>query len=213
MPGHSNSSRSPSASKRRAIAEALAQQILGEIDGQKLPARFIEGYAQQYGRLELVVHAERNRELQSILEREILLAMLARIAATAHAQSSSRTRDASTLALGNPKQLLSSVLNAIARRRCWTAGDLVEITGELNLYREIIAKSVAPSVRAPKTSGYFSKFQTTSASSPFVDRCAFILDPSMMENARVASAKFLREIETLADRLLEESIRATRKET
>jgi hypothetical protein len=213
MPSRSNLTRPLSTNRRRAIAEALAQRIIAAIDGQKLPARFIEGYAEQYGRSELVVHAERNRELQSILEREILLAMLARIAAAAHAQSSSQNRGAPTLALGNPEQLPSSVLNAIARRRGWTAGDLVEITGELNLYREIIAKSVAPSARAAKTSGYFSKFQTTSASSPFVDRCAFILDPSMMENARVASAKFLREIETLADRLLEDSIGATRKET
>ena len=41
------------------------------------------------------------------------------------------------------------------------------------------------------------KFSRSAAGGPFVDRCAFLLDPSMMENARQAAAKFLRQIEAL----------------
>ena len=195
---------------RRALAENLAQRVLASIDEQKLAARFIDGYAQRYGRKELVIHADRNRELQSIFEREIVLAILARLAAFAELRRSSPVRSARKQGsfLGNTEQFLNAVLEAIGEQRGWTAGDIVEIGGELRRYREVIAKSSRPGSGASKPARYASQFQRSGATGPFVDRCAFVLDPSMMENARVASARFLREVESTADRLFEEALSA-----
>lgn len=208
MPSRSAQTLAPK--KRRALAEDLAQRIVACIGRQNPAAHFIENYAQQYARAELVIHGDRNRELQSIFEREILLAMLVRIATTAESslQGSALSARNQASPLGNSDQFLRVVLEAIGRQRGWTAGDIVEITGELNLYREVIAKSTTTPPRTSKSAAFSSQFPRSTASGPFVDRCAFVLDPSMMENARIASAKFLREIESLADKMLEESFSA-----
>ena len=70
----------PTTQPRRTMAANLAARILAAISEQRLAARFIESYAKQFERAELIIHKERNRELEFILEKEILLAMLARIA-------------------------------------------------------------------------------------------------------------------------------------
>ncbi len=81
-------------------------------------------------------------------------------------------------------------LRAIGPRRNWTAGDSMEILGELNLYRAIMAKNSAPICGHARAAASFgSRFRRRANAGPFVDRCAFVLDPSMMENARVSSAK------------------------
>jgi hypothetical protein len=190
----------------------LAARILAAISEQRLAARFIEGYAKQFERAELIVHKERNRELELILEREILLAMLARIAHTlegdARAHPRGRTREKPLVADTN--RFLRELVASIGRERGWTAGDSMEILSELSLYRAIMAKNSAPVARASGGVRLGSGFRRGANAGPFVDRCAFVLDPSMMENARVSSAKTLREIESLADQLLEECVRSSR---
>lgn len=217
MPARPNPSLTPK--QRRAVAQDLAARIITALDGEKLAARFIEGYSKQFQRKEFVVHAERNRELQAIFNREILLAMLTRISVSLAEQTGSLPRSKKPASAPNLDAFLSDVLDAIGRARRWTAGDTFEIRGELNLYRDIVARSAGAASRQASTASAGPQFRfipsgsrerRASGSGPFVDRCAFVLDPSMMENARVASAKFLREIEALADRALEESLNAIR---
>lgn len=209
MPARSPSPKFSSA-RVRTLAAALANRILAAIDEQKLPERFIESYSKQFDRKELLVHRDRNRELQSIFEREILLACLSRVAFSLSERHEEGTRGAKgrAPAAPNPESLVSAMLDAIARARRWTAGDIVDIRGELNLYRVLIAKNAGTSPHAGSAGPAASQFRRSAGGGPFVDRCAFVLDPSMMENARVASAKFLREIEALADAALEESLSA-----
>lgn len=208
MPARLNPSLTPK--QRRAVAQDLAARILTALDGEKLAARFIEGYSKQFQRKEFIVHAERNRELQAIFNREILLAMLTRIGTSLAEQADSRPRSKNAASAPNPDAFLSDVLDTIGRERRWTAGDAFEMRGELNLYRDIVARSAGAASRQASAASAGPQFRRSSGSGPFVDRCAFVLDPSMMENARVASAKFLREIDALADRALEESFNAIR---
>jgi hypothetical protein len=199
------------ASKSRpAPAADLGARIIGAISEKRLAAKFIEGYAAQFDRAELIVHKERNREVESILEKEILLAMLARVVHTLGEISKTQPRRRGEKnQTPDPNRFVREVVSAIGAARNWTAGDSVEVLGELDLYRAIMAKNAPPAGRASSGGQFGSSFRRSASSGPFVDRCAFVLDPSMMENARVSSAKVLREIELLADQLLEESLRAT----
>jgi hypothetical protein len=76
----------------------------------------------------------------------------------------------------------------------WNAGDALDFQSDLQMYEEIIARAAAPR-RSRKP------FEV--ANHPFVDRCAFVLDSSFMEKARLAASKALTNIETLTAQVLQ----------
>jgi hypothetical protein len=73
----------------------------------------------------------------------------------------------------------------------WADEDAHEFWRDLDVYRLLSTRN---SLRARRGSG--------AASGPFVDRVAMLLDPSLMEQARRAAAKFQVEIHATADRVL-----------
>jgi hypothetical protein len=81
-------------------------------------------------------------------------------------------------------------LAALARQQAWTAGDALDFQRDLQLYEDLIARSAATTQRSRKP------FEA--ANHPFVDRCAFLLDSSFMEKARLAATKALTSLEELA---------------
>jgi hypothetical protein len=68
----------------------------------------------------------------------------------------------------------------------------LEFQSDLQMYENILARA-NPSRRGRKA------FEA--ANHPFVDRCAFLLDSSFLENARVAASRALANLETLTLRL------------
>jgi hypothetical protein len=80
-------------------------------------------------------------------------------------------------------------LTALARQRQWTAGDALDFQTDLQMYEDLLARS-APVRRNRKP------FEA--ANHPFVDRCAFLLDSSFMEKARLAASRALSELEALS---------------
>jgi len=82
-------------------------------------------------------------------------------------------------------------LAALARHAGWTAGDALDFQRDFQIYEELIART---SSRRRKP------FEA--ANHPFVDRCAFLLDSSFLEKARVAASQALNEIEQLAGQVL-----------
>lgn len=199
-----------SAQPRQTLPVVLAARIVAGIFEQKLATRFIESYAAKFERAELVIHKERNRELEQILGREILLALLARVGSNLEERSRSRVRrqPANKTSTPDPNRFLRELLACIGRDLRWSAGDVMEVQGELNLYREIMAKNSTPVARTASGTSLGGGFRRSANGGPFVDRCAFVLDASMMENARVGAAKLLREIEARADQMLEECLQA-----
>jgi len=169
----------------------LAFRIVSAIRSGNLAAAFIQSYAAHYDRQEFLVHAERSRELQSILEREILLAAASHVLLLAEDLWRQGRSSKSTKRLADPARFVRDFIAAVGLEKRWTAGDVVEFRGEFGLYQAIAAAGAA------KASGVPRSFRRNVAGGPFVDRCAFLLDPSMMENARQAAAKLLREIEAL----------------
>jgi len=80
-------------------------------------------------------------------------------------------------------------LTALARQRKWTAGDALDFQTDLQMYEDLLARN-APVRRSRKP------FEA--ANHPFVDRCAFLLDSSFMEKARLAASRALTDLEELA---------------
>lgn len=184
----------------REVAQKTAEAVWGE----HLAARFLQKYARDFQRDDVLAHSERVRELTSILEREILLAICAHVSLllVERLRLMPRRRFQPHSPADDPEKYLRDLLAGIGRARHWTAGDVVEFRGELNLYREIIHAESRKRLRALGA----ARVSPVSASGPFVDRCAFLLDPSMMENARRAAVQLLPELEALAKQLVQPAL-------
>ena len=80
-------------------------------------------------------------------------------------------------------------LAALTRQQKWPIGDALDFQRDLQLYEDLISRNT--STRRRKA------FEA--ANHPFVDRCAFVLDSSFLEMARVAASRALSELESLSE--------------
>jgi hypothetical protein len=85
-------------------------------------------------------------------------------------------------------------LASLTRQQGWTAGDALDFQRDLHMYEELLARAAAKRR---------SRKPFEAADHPFVDRCAFLLDSSFMEKARLAASRALMGIEELATILTE----------
>jgi hypothetical protein len=172
------------------LARRLPEALLRE----RVVPRFVDSYVVENGRQALQVHASLYRDLLTLLQREALLAGVVRaleIVATEPLPCSSR---------GKPKPMLrkdavafrQKFLTALAKQQNWSAGDALDFQSDLQLYEQLLA-------RAAGTRRSRKPFEA--ANHPFVDRCAFVLDSSFMEKARLAASRALGDIENLAGSL------------
>jgi hypothetical protein len=174
----------------------LAKLLLHALKTGRTASTFLETYAEQFDRPEATAHPERRRELETMLDREMLLAMTARVALTS--EINARARRAPRTSKNDPAAFLRELLAAIAKESNWTAGDAMEFRGDLEIYRRLTAVAAA---RAAQTRSRIVP------AGPFVDRCAILLDPSMIENASRAAGKLLLQLESQSDKLLEEVLK------
>ena len=172
----------------------LAQRISEALLRERIVPRFVDSYVVENGRHALQVHASLYRDLLALLQREALLALTVKALAIVcnEPQPAGRAkprpmlrRDATTFR----RKFLAS----LTRRQGWTAGDALDFQRDLQLYEELLARAAAKG-RARKP------FEA--ADHPFVDRCAFLLDSSFMEKARLAASKTLSSLEELAAQLV-----------
>jgi hypothetical protein len=175
------------------MAEApaeLAQRILDTLQQQRIIPRFVDSYVVEHGRQALQVHAALYRDLLSLLQREALLALTVRvleiIAAGPPPAGKSKPRP---MLRKDAAVFRRKFLTALARQRNWSAGDALDFQTDLQMYEDLLARN-APVRRNRKP------FEA--ANHPFVDRCAFLLDSSFMEKARLAASRALTDLEELA---------------
>jgi hypothetical protein len=174
------------------LPEKLAEALLRE----RIVPRFVDSYVEEHGRYGLQVHAALYRDLLGLLQREALIAM------TAHALELVTTEPPPLRGKGKPKPMLRKdatlfrrkFLNALTRQQKWVLGDALDFQRDLQMYEALIARS-GPSRRR-------KSFEA--ANHPFVDRCAFLLDSSFMEKARMAASRALTEVETLSAKVIAE---------
>jgi hypothetical protein len=167
------------------LCARLSEVLLRE----RIVPRFVDSYVEEHGRYGLQVHAALYRDLLGLLHREALLAM------TAHAlEVATNEWQASPKSKPRPMPRKEAVafrrkfLAALTRRQKWSVGDALDFQRDLQMYEELIARSASARRRKP--------FEA--ANHPFVDRCAFLLDSSFLEKARLAASRALGELESLS---------------
>ena len=194
----------PARTKSDSPPRDLARRIVAEISHAKFAPSFLDRYANEFKRADVVAHLDRRRELEAIISREILLAIAAHIALALEEQySPSRGQRSKRGARGrrlprpfiqwNSGTFIRELAAAIARESGWTLGDSVEFQSDLQIYISLM--------KAPGS----ARAQAARHRNPFVDRCAILLDPSMLENASRAAARLLVQVDSFADHLLKDS--------
>lgn len=171
-------------------AAELARQISEALIRERIVPRFVDSYVVEYSRQALQVHAAMYRDLLALLQREALLACIVRameiVCREPRAQGRSKPRPMSRR---EATLFRKKFLAALVRQQDWTAGDALDFQRDLQLYEELLARAASSRrIRKP--------FEV--ANHPFVDRCAFLLDSSFLEKARLAASRALNEIENLA---------------
>lgn len=184
-----------SPAKRTAIdgPTELAARLTDTLQRERLVPRFVDSYVVQHGRHGLQVHAALYRDLLTLLQREAL------IAASVHAIEMV-TRDFQPTAKSKPRPMAKKdatayrrkYLGALARHQKWSMGDTLDFQRDFQIYEELIARSASGRKRKP--------FEA--ANHPFVDRCAFLLDSSFLEKARVAASGALTSLEELTEQVV-----------
>lgn len=175
----------------------LSQRLREALQNERVIPRFVDSYVVENGRHALQVHAALYRDLLALLQREALLALTVRALEVFSAGSASSGKS-------KPKPRLRSevatfrrkFLTALAQQQKWNAGDALDFQTDLQMYEDVLARN-SPARRNRKP------FEASNH--PFVDRCAFLLDSSFMEKARLAASRALVEIESLAAAVMEKT--------
>jgi hypothetical protein len=168
----------------------LAKRISEALLRERLVPRFVDSYVVENGRHALQVHASLYRDLLALLQREALLALAVRALAILcnEPQPADKSKPRPMLRR-DATAFRRKFLAALTRQQGWTAGDALDFQRDLQMYEELLARAAATHRRR-------KPFEA--ADHPFVDRCAFLLDSSFMEKARLAASRALTELENLA---------------
>jgi len=174
-------------------AGELAKRISEALLRERVVPRFVDSYVIENGRHALQVHASLYRDLLTLLQREALLALTVRALEIVcdEPQPAGKSKPRPMLRR-DATAFRRKYLASLARQQGWTAGDALDFQRDLQIYQELLARAAAKGrPRKP--------FEV--ADHPFVDRCAFLLDSSFMENARLAASRALSDLESLASQL------------
>ncbi|MGC0772836.1 MAG: hypothetical protein WB543_07860 [Candidatus Acidiferrum sp.] len=167
----------------------LAQRLAEGLQRERIVPRFVDSYVVEHGRHALQVHASLYRDLLGLLQREALLAVTARALEITYAEPLPFGR-------AKPRPMLRKdaaafrrkLLAALTRQQKWSAGDALDFQSDLQMYEDLLARN---------SSTRRTRKPFEAANHPFVDRCAFLLDSSFLEKARVAASHALNELENL----------------
>jgi hypothetical protein len=175
------------------LARNMAEALLRE----RVVPRFVDSYVVENGRHALQVHASLYRDLLALLQREALLALTVRaLEIVCNEPRSAGKSKPRPMTRRDATAFRRKILSSLARQQGWTAGDALDFQRDLQLYEELIARAAATRR---------SRKPFEAANHPFVDRCAFLLDSSFMEKARLAASRALTGIEELAAALTKET--------
>ena len=171
----------------------LALSLAEALHRERIIPRFVDSYVVENGRQALQVHASLYRDLLTLLQREALLAVSARALELVFMRPPREGKQkAKPMTRKDTVNFRRKFLAALTRQQKWTAGDALDFQSDLRRYEELIARTA---------STHRSRKPFEAANHPFADRCAFVLDSSFLEKARVAASRALKELEDLASRI------------
>jgi hypothetical protein len=198
-------------------AREAAIVLLRTLDRDEMVPRFLDMYAAEHRRPGRADHPGHYREQLETIRREAILTMVLRMEAAlpkrlkvhvpvrsprvqrsgkrrGRPRSKSRApkRDAWEFAIPILDLFREEFFTALGQALEWTQRDAEDFWRDLELYERLRASE---SRRLGRTSRLVP-------AGPFVDRVAFLLDPSLIEQARRAAGKFEAELDLAADRVL-----------
>src|SRR5258707_4853603 len=177
-----------------AAPEDLAQRMSEALLRERIVSRFVDSYVVENGRHALQVHASLYRDLLALLQREALVALTVRaVAIVCNEPQPAGKSKPRPMPRRDATIFRRKFLTSLTRQQGWTAGDALDFQRDLQMYEELLA-------RAAETRRRRKPFEA--ADHPFVDRCAFLLDSSFMEEARLAATRALTGIEELAAQIV-----------
>jgi len=201
-------------------AREAATLLLTALDRGEMVERFLDLYAAEHRRPGRADQPAHYREQLETIRREAILAMVLRIEAALptrlkisvavhsprHPKKSARKSRKGKKAKSGKKSKAGMELGipfldlfreefffALGQALEWTDEDAQEFWRDLELYEKL-------SSRQSKDSS--ARAGHAAASGPFVDRVGLLLDPSLMDQARRAAAKFQAELDSAAGRVL-----------
>ena len=178
------------AKQTRDVAAELAVRLTEALSRERIIPRFVDSYVVEEGRYGLQVHAALYRDLLGLLHREALLTMAVHALEVTNREASTKTKSQSRrLPRKEGMAFRQKLLSALTRYNKWNAGDALDFQRDLHIYEGLIARSGSGRRRKP--------FEA--ANHPFVDRCAFLLDSSFLEKARLAASRTLPQLEKLTE--------------
>jgi hypothetical protein len=178
-------------------AGELAHRLVRAVRPHGMIVNFATSYARRHHRVGVVDEPNRVRELESTLGREAILIMVAEVLRLMPSALGGRKG----IPLGTEEAAFfqmfqSEFMTALGRALEWPADELDSeqeaFDRDLLMYRRWFERVLTLDARLPQE-----------GISPFLDRCALLLDPSTMEKAREAAAKFEKEITAAAAHIFE----------
>ena len=189
---------------RADAAPLLAKKLSEALLKERIVPRFVDSYVVEYGRYGLQVHAGLYRDLLALLQREALLAISARVLViVTNGMAVQKGKKPIPMTRKEAAAFRQKYVAALTRQQRWDVGTALDFQSDLRMYEEILARGNT-SRRTPKP------FEA--ANHPFVDRCAFVLDSSFMEQARLAATRALRNLQDLTNTIAESVLQPASKE-
>jgi hypothetical protein len=183
-------SKSKSKSPANDLAALLPQRLSEALLRERIIPHFVDSYVVEHGRHSLQVHAVLYRDLLNLLQREALLTVTARaIEIVTKGIHTEDDRKAKPMTRQESSAFRQKFLAGLTRHQRWNVSDALDFQSDLKMYEDLLARAAGS--RRPRKS-----FEP--ANHPFVDRCAFVLDSSFLEKARVAASRTLAHLESLA---------------
>lgn len=175
-------------------AGELAHQLVITIARDSLAMEFVRGYAERHDRRKVTANPERLREMESTISREALLLIAAEVRRLLpRAFELSRNGGSEDLALCDI--FYSEFLESLGRALEWPSA---EAETEAQTFRRDLGMYTKWRARNPKLRALS---MASVEGAPFPDRCAILLDPAMMEQARRAAATFQTDLLRLGTRI------------
>jgi hypothetical protein len=204
-------------------AREAATLLLRTLDQNEMVQRFLDIYAAEHRRPGRADQPAHYREQLETIRREAILAMVLRLegalpkrlkvrvplrspkrqAKSKRGNRVSRGKKSKTKLTPKRRgwEFAIPVLDlfreeffvALGQALNWSEDDADEFWRDLELYESLSEREGHRHTR---------REARLSATGPFVDRVAFLLDPSLMEQARRAASKFHRELDAASDRVL-----------
>ena len=175
-------------------AGELAHRLVSAVVRDAMAMQFVRGYAERHDRRKVMANAERRREMESTISREALLLIAAEVhRLLPRAFGLGRKPRSDELALCDV--FYTEFLESLGRALGWPPGDAGAEGQAFRRDLEMYGRWRERNPRMPTARTLAGDV------SPFPDRCAILLDPAMMEQARRAAAEFQAHLLSLGTRI------------